>query len=151
MPAERLDETDRRILRILQENAKTPYSRIARMLGVSEATVHIRVRRLRERGVIRGFRADVDPEKVGKGVTAFVLVKADPKKYSRVLEELTKIPDVYELYDVTGEYYALAKIRVGSREELARILDTIGNVDGVTSTYTMYVLRVIKEERKIRV
>ncbi len=145
----RLDETDKRILRILQENAKTPYSKIAKMLKVSEATIHIRVKKLRERGVIRGFRADVDPEKVGKGTTAFVLVKADPKKYSQVLGELSKIKDVYELYDVTGEYYALAKIRVGTREELTKVLDKIGDIDGIVSTYTMFVLRILKEEKVV--
>ncbi|MCG2909445.1 MAG: Lrp/AsnC ligand binding domain-containing protein, partial [Stygiolobus sp.] len=57
--------------------------------------------------------------------------------------------EVYEIFDVTGEYYALLKVRVKSREELASVLDKIGNMEGVTSTYTMFVLRTIKETKTI--
>jgi len=88
---------------------------------------------------------------VGKGVLAFVLIKADPKMYKSMLETLKEMDEIYELYDVTGEYYCLAKIRVGSREELANLLDKIGEVEGVLSTYTLYVLKVLKEKRIIDV
>jgi len=132
--AVKLDRIDRKLLKILQDNAKTPYSKISDELGV-----------------IKRFQAIVDPEKVGKGVLAIVAIKCIPQKYEKVLEELSKMKDVYEIYDVTGEYYTLTKIRVGSREELARILDHIGDIDGVESTRTMYVLRVIKEEYRINI
>ena len=61
------------------------------------------------------------------------------------------MPDVYEIYDVTGEYYTITKVRVSNREELANILDKIGKIEGVESTRTMYVLRVIKEETRIKI
>lgn len=64
---------------------------------------------------------------------------------------MKELEDVYEIYDVTGEYYAILKIRVGSREELARLLDKIGSIDGILSTRTMYVLRTIKEETRIKI
>ena len=146
-----LDETDKRILRLLQEDAKIPYSRLARMLNVSEATIHLRIKKLRQLGILRGFHADIDPGKVGKGTLAFILIKAQPKLYDNVLGKLSKLKDIYELYDVTGEFYALAKVRVGNREELAKLLDEIGRIDGVESTYTMYVLRVIKEKKTINI
>ncbi len=146
-----LDRIDKRLLELLQEDAKMPYSKISRELGVSEATIHLRIKRLREKGIIKGFQAIVDPEKVGKGVVAIVAITADPKKFEYVLEKLKEIDDIYEIYDVTGEYYAILKIRVGTREELARLLDKIGSIDGVLSTRTMYVLRVIKEETKIKI
>ncbi len=57
--------------------------------------------------------------------------------------------EIYEIYDVTGEYYAVLKVRVPTREDLAKVLDKIGNMDGVTSTYTMLVLRSIKDKKEL--
>ncbi len=146
-----LDEIDKKLLMILQENAKTPYSKISGVLGVSEATVHLRIKKLLKLGVIKNFQAIVDAEKVGKNVLAIVAITATPQKYEKVLEELSKIDDIYEIYDVTGEYYTITKVRVKNRDELAKVLDQIGSIDGVQSTRTMYVLRVIKEETKIKI
>jgi len=146
-----LDEKDKQLLEILQNNAKTPYSKIAKQLGISEATVHLRIKKLVSSGVIKRFQAIVDPEKVGKSVTAIVALSADPRKYERILEELRSMDDVYDIYDVTGEYYTLLKIRVGSKDELASLLDRIGKIDGVESTRTMFVLKVVKEETRIKV
>ncbi|HDD64391.1 MAG: AsnC family transcriptional regulator [Thermoprotei archaeon] len=140
-----------KLLKILQENAKTSYSKISKMLGVSEATVHLRIKKLKDMGIIKKFQAIIDPEKVGKGVMAIIAITAEPKKFDKVLASLAKIDDIYEIYDVTGEYYAILKVRVRSREELARVLDTIGNIDGILSTKTMYVLRVIKEDTVIKI
>lgn len=146
-----LDETDKAILRILLIDARTPYSRIARMLGLSEATVYLRVKKLKEKGVLRGFYADIDAFKIGFNVLAFVLIKADPKRYKEVLEKLREIKNIVELYEVTGEYMGLAKIRTRTQEELVKTIDEIGEVEGVTATYTMYVLKVLKEERRLSI
>ena len=146
-----LDETDKAILRILLIDARTPYSRIARMLGLSEATVYLRVKKLKEKGVLRGFYADIDAFKIGFNVLAFVLIKADPKCYKEVLERLREIKNIVELYEVTGEYMGLAKIRTRTQEELVKTIDEIGEVEGVTATYTMYVLKVLKEEKRLNI
>ncbi|HDJ83980.1 MAG TPA: Lrp/AsnC family transcriptional regulator [Desulfurococcaceae archaeon] len=146
-----LDETDKAILRILLIDARTPYSRIARMLGLSEATVYLRVKRLKDKGILRGFYADIDAFKIGFNVLAFVLIKADPRRYKEVLERLREIKNIVELYEVTGEYMGLAKIRARTQEELVKTIDEIGGVEGVTATYTMYVLKVLKEEKRLNI
>jgi len=146
-----LDKIDKKLLEILQDNAKTPYSIIADKLGVSEATVHLRIKKLQKMGVIKRFQAIIDPDKVGKNIIAIVAITAVPQKYESVLGRLKEMSDVYEIYDVTGEYYTITKVRVSNREELARILDKIGKIEGVESTRTMYVLRVIKEETRIKI
>ena len=147
----KLDHIDRKILELLQENAKMPYSQIAGQIGVSEATVHLRIKKLVNAGVIKRFQAIVDPEKVGRKVTAIIAVVATPQKYAQVLQELEKIEDIYEIYDVTGEYSTILKVRVRSKEELAQLIDRVGSIDGVESTKTMYVLRVVKEDYRVRV
>ncbi|MDI9620110.1 MAG: Lrp/AsnC family transcriptional regulator [Candidatus Nezhaarchaeota archaeon] len=144
-----LDEVDLKILRMLQEDARTPFSKIASTIGVSEATIHLRVQKLRKLGVIKGFRAVVDPARVGKAVTAIVLLKADPMKYKDALKQVAAIEDVYEVYDVTGEYYAVLKVRAGSSDALAKVIDRIGEIEGITSTQTLIVLRTMKEEDRL--
>lgn len=146
----KLDEIDIKILRLLQEDARTPLSKVAREVGVSEATVHMRIRKLKELGILKGFQALIDASSVGKGLTAITLIKADPVKYADLLERLKSIPDIYEVYDVTGEYDAVVKLRSRSREELASLIDNIGKIPGVQSTLTMIVLKTIKEETRVR-
>lgn len=148
---EKLDDIDKIILKILQANARTPYTKIAKAAGVSEATVHLRVRRLKDLKVIKGLHAVVNPLAVGKGLIAITLLKTDPLKHEKVLNELKKLEDIYEVYDVTGEHDAILKIRASSKEELARIIDKIGAIAGVSSTQTMIVLKTIKEECGVRI
>ncbi len=144
-----LDKIDREILIRLQKNARKSFAEIAREIGVSEATVHIRVKRLRKNGVIRGFYTILAPEKIGERLTVFILLKSVPSEYENVLKEIIKIPKVYEVHDVTGEYYAIIKARVRDKEELAQLLDKLGAIKGVTSTETLLVLRTLKEEYTI--
>jgi len=144
-----LDEMDRGILKRLQDDARIAFRIIAEELGLSESTVFVRVKKLQEKGIIKRFTTTVSPELVGKGLTAFILIKVNPQKYPVVLETLKKNNDIYEIYDVTGNYYTIAKVRVGSREDLAKIIDEIGLIEGITSTETAIVLRKIKEEIRI--
>ncbi len=145
-----LDDVDKVILETLQDDARTPLRIIAEKTGVSEATIFARVRKLLEKGVIKRFTALVSPELLGKNLMAFVLINANPKHLQMVLASLQKMEDVYEAYDVTGTYYAIAKIRANSREELAKLIDQIGLIEGVTSTETAIVLRCVKEETRIK-
>jgi len=93
----------------------------------------------------------VSPELLGKSLTAFVLINSEPKKLESVLETLSNMDDVYEVYDVTGTYYVIAKIRTENKESLAKIIDRIGMIDGVTRTETAIVLKSVKEETRIKI
>ncbi|MEM3716530.1 MAG: Lrp/AsnC family transcriptional regulator [Candidatus Bathyarchaeia archaeon] len=146
-----IDEIDREIIRMLQDDARISLRKIAEKLNVSEATIFVRVKKLLERNVIKRFTAIVSPEALGKKITAFILINADPKKTHSVLDTLSRIDDVYEVYDVTGSYYAIAKVRTEDQSKLAKIIDEIGLIDGVISTETAIVLRSIKEENRIKI
>lgn len=136
---------------MLQEDARISFRKIAERLNISEATVFVRVKKLLKKGIIKGFTTIVSPEALGKRMTAFVLINADPKKLQKVLETLSRMKDIYEVYDVTGTYYTIAKVRAEDQTQLARIIDEIGMIDGVTSTETALVLRSIKEEMRISI
>ncbi len=146
-----LDELDRIVLNQLQANARTPFSKIAKEAGVSEATVFLRVRRLQQMGVIKAFRAIVSPTHVGRSLSAFILVKADPRKYSEVLGVVKNLNEVTEAYDVTGPYYLILRVDVADKESLAKVIDLIGSVDGVSSTETAIVLKEVKENVGLKV
>jgi len=145
-----IDEVDEVILEMLQEDARIPFRKIAQRLSVSEATIFVRVKKLSDKGIINRFTTIVSPELVGKGLTAFVLIDADPKKLEKVFESLNEIDDIYEIYDITGSYYAIVKIRTKDREDLKKVIDNIGLIDGVTRTETAIVLKSVKEETKIK-
>ncbi|MCS7098516.1 MAG: Lrp/AsnC family transcriptional regulator [Candidatus Methanomethyliaceae archaeon] len=145
-----LDELDRLILNRLQENARTSFSKIAKEAGVSEAAVFLRVKRLQKIGVIKAFRAIVSPSQVGKSLSAFILVKADPKKYQNVLEVIKKLDEVTEAYDVTGPYYLILKVDVADKNALAKVIDAVGAVEGVMSTETAIILSEVKENTGIK-
>ena len=147
----KIDSIDKIILKMLQEDARIAFKRIAEKTGMSEATIFVRVKKLRERGVIKRFTAILSPELLGKNLTAFVLISTEPKKLENILSTLSRMDDVYEVYDVTGTYYAIAKIRTEDRETLAEIIDQIGMIDGVTRTETAIVLRCVKEETRIKI
>ncbi len=146
-----LDRTDLEILRRLQNEARVSFKRVADEIGVSEATVFVRVKKLQEHHVITGYRTIIDPKAVGKSVTAIILVRAMPRNFLGILDELKKIGDIYEIYDVTGQYSSILKIRVGSTDELSRLIDEVGNVEGVAGTETIIVLRTVKEEAGIKI
>jgi len=145
-----LDEADHKILRELQRDARMSFKTIAQKVGVSEATVFVRVRKMQERGVIRSFSAIVDPKAVGKDLTAIVLVRATPQAFPGTLNALKKLDDIYEIYDVTGQYYSILKIRTSGTEDLGKIMDAIGAIDGIAGTETIIVLRTVKEDFTVR-
>ena len=146
-----MDETDRKILRELQRDGRRSFKKIGENVGVSEATVFVRVKKLQEKGVLKGFSAVVDPKTVGKPLTAIVLVRAHPKTFSGMLDALKKFDDVYEIYDVTGEYYSILKIKTSGTDELGKIIDQMGTIEGIAGTETIIVLRTVKEEFGVRI
>jgi len=136
-------ELDRKILGILIEDAKIPYTEIAKRLVVSPGTIHVRMNRMERLGIVRGATLILDPAKIGFDMTAFIgiyLVKASA--YSEVINELDKIPEVVEAHFTTGEYSIFAKIICRNTEHLRQVInDKLQAVDGVSRTETIISLR----------
>ena len=147
----KIDSIDKEILRMLQDDARISFKKIANKIGVSEATIFVRVKKLQKNRVIKRFTAIVSPDLLGKNLTAFVLVNTEPRNLEHALDTLSKMDDVYEVYDVTGTYYVIAKIRTENRKTLAEIIDRIGMIDGVTRTETAIVLKCVKEETRLKI
>ncbi|MEM2020785.1 MAG: Lrp/AsnC family transcriptional regulator [Zestosphaera sp.] len=144
-----LDELDKKILNVLQENADLTYAELGRMLGVSPSTVYMRLRKLKERGFIKRIVAEVTPELVGLNLRALIFLAIDVRKYNDIVSKLSNITNVKTVYDVTGEWTLVTEVYVKDHKELSEILDVIGALEGVQTTSTAVVLRVIKEDRKV--
>lgn len=144
-----LDRVDKELLKILQENADLTYAELGRMLGISPSTVYMRVKRLKEKGIIRRVIAEVNSEILGYKLRSLIFLTVDVKKYNKVIEELSRLPQIKVIYDITGEWTFALEVLARDHIELSDLLDKIGSIDGVQQTSTAVVLRVIKEDRKV--
>jgi Lrp/AsnC family leucine-responsive transcriptional regulator len=140
-----LDAVDHQILALLQTNGRMPHAEIARRVGMAASAVIERVRKLEERGVVRGYAADVDPRAVDLGLLAFVFVRTTDRGCPETAERLARVPGVLEVHDVAGEDCYLVKVRASDPEDLyERLRDTFSNVPSVLSTRTTIVLKTLK-------
>ncbi|MFQ3293955.1 MAG: Lrp/AsnC family transcriptional regulator for asnA, asnC and gidA [Halobacteriales archaeon] len=136
-----LDETDREILRILQADARTPFSEIAREIDMSSATVHDRVTRMKENGVIAGYHAEVDPQALGYDISAVIGFRVEQGQENTVLDRLSNIDGIQEIHLTTGDWDVMAKLYADDPGELKELLfDRIANMDGLIRSNTMVVL-----------
>lgn len=147
-----LDAIDRKILRLLQEDGRRSYRAIAEAVGLRAPSVHARVQRLEQEGYIRGYHADVDPERIGRTMTAFVSIglggarKGETPRTELVAEQLRKDPDVVEVHAVTGEDDLLVKVRTTDIRGLERLLiRVLEPLEGVSRTTTNIVVRTLIE------
>ncbi len=136
-----VDETDRAILRILQEDARTPFSEIAREIDMSSATVHDRVSRLEEAGVIRGYHADVDATAVGLGITAVVGLRVKQGREQDTLDRLEDVEGVQEIHLTTGEWDVVMRIYAEDADQLRELMfERVARMDGFDRSQTMVIL-----------
>ena len=140
-----IDDIDKQILNIIQKDARISNAEIARQVGLAASAVLERVRKLEERGIIRGYYADLDGSQIGFGLTAFVAVRTHECCYETD-KFLAAIPEVLEVHDVAGEDSYLLKVCVKDTEDLSRLMrQELKNVPNVATTKTTVVLQTIKE------
>ncbi|MCL6575034.1 MULTISPECIES: Lrp/AsnC family transcriptional regulator [Kyrpidia] len=142
MASVKLDALDLTILQMLEQDGRLSYQELANHTGVSRVTIHERVRRLTQRGIIEGFHARLNPASLGYRVTAIVgLMAVQGAAAYQTIEDLKAIPEIEEVHVVTGRYDYLVKIRARDNEDLERILLTnIDQVYGFQRAETMVVL-----------
>jgi Lrp/AsnC family leucine-responsive transcriptional regulator len=142
-----LDQTDLRIVKMLQLNGRVTQVDVAREIGLAPSAVMERIRKLETRGVIRGYAAIVDPRAVGQALLAFVAVStAEVAGEDGIGRELADVPEVLEVHHVAGDDCFLVKIRARDAEHLGELLkNSVGRVKGVRSTRTTIVLGTLKE------
>ena len=133
-----MEEIDRAIVTALTDDGRLSYTDLAERVGLSVSAVHQRVRRLEQRGVIRGYAAQVSYQAVGLPLTAFVAIRPfDPSQPDDAPERLASLPEIEACYSVAGEDFYLLLVRVADPAELERLLQQIRTAASVTTRTTV--------------
>ncbi|MFH0989758.1 MAG: Lrp/AsnC family transcriptional regulator [bacterium] len=146
-----LDDIDCKILEILQRNARTRRNDLADKVGLSLPAVSERLRKLEEAQIILGYHAKINYRKLGKDITAFIVVTIDSSKhYTSFVDHVQTSEDILECHAVTGEGTHLLKIRTENTYNLEKLLAKIQSWTGVVKTTTSLVLSSQKESTSIK-
>ncbi|CAG4993455.1 hypothetical protein DYBT9275_01173 [Dyadobacter sp. CECT 9275] len=143
-----LDETDAKILHFLQQDATLKTRELSEKLNLSYTPVYERVRRLEKEGIIKGYVALVDREKVGKKLMAFCNIAL--KEHSKVMGEkfvkaVSAMPEVMECFNISGDYDFLLKVVVEDMSQYQQFLmQKLGSLDNIGSTHSLFVMGEIK-------
>lgn len=118
-----LDLLDKKILRLITEDARIPFLEVARSCNVSGAAIHQRIQKLTNLGILKGSRFIIDPEKVGYETCAYIgLYLQNPAKFDDVVDELRKIPEVVECHYTTGGFDMFIKIYARNNHHLLNVI-----------------------------
>lgn len=145
----KLDEIDHQILDILIENARTPFTDIAKKLLVSAGTIHVRVKKMEEEGVIKGSTLIIDYDKMDYTFIAYIGLYIENSSYTaNIIEELHAIPEVTVAHLTTGKFSVFCKIRATDTRHAKEIIFKIDDIKGVVRTETSISLEEIINDKK---
>ncbi len=140
----RPDDVDRALLVELQRDATQAYAALGESVGLSAGAAHERVRKLRERGVIRRTTVEVDPAALGKGVLAFVMVDSSAWM-GDAAADFAAIPEIQEAHVIAGSASVLVKVRTVTTDELQDVLRRLYAIEGVSGTQATIALETFFE------
>jgi len=148
-PRPELDGKDWQLLEALQQDARLGYAELGRKVRLSAPAVAERVKRLEEAGVISGYRATVDPKRLGYGISAMIRLRCDGATCARIGALVADIPEVLECRRLAGEDSALLHVVAMSIGHLEAVLDRLLKTNASTSTTTLIVLQTPHEHRPL--
>ncbi len=142
-----LDKIDIKILKLLHKDSSTPYVVIAKKIGVTDGTIHQRIKKLKDLGVIKNFTINLDQNLLGKRSIAYILLTVNPGFIEKVSEKVCKIPTVLEVHEVHTRGDILIKLRASDQEEIRNIIvNKIRKIEGVVDSDLFPVYKSWKEE-----
>ena len=144
-----LDDTDRRLLAVLLEDARISQRGLAQRIGVAQGTITNRLRRLEELGVIKGYTVLLEPESIGWTMTVITGLRIEKGSMINVQQNIAADPRVFAVYDVTGDYDSMVLARVQSRKDLDDLTKTVFTLKGVQRSFTQVVLNTVKEDGRV--
>ena len=143
-----LDNINLKIIDFLSKDSSTPFVEIAKQIGISDATVHIRVRRLLAAGIINKFTISVDNNRLGYDHLAFMGINVEPGFAEELTDELSKVDEVLEIHEMHGRFDLLLKVRAKNLDQMRDIVvNKIRILPHIIETELMTVLKSRKEEQ----
>lgn len=151
--SEKLDDTDKKLLKILQENSNLTTKELAAAVELSPTPVYERQRRLEREGVVKKYVAVVDPKKVGNNIVAFcnICLKQHNQKYGfAFMKAVEKIEEIVECYNTSGDYDFMIKVCVRDMEHYQSfVLNKLGLIESVGSLHSVFVLGEVKNTHAV--
>ncbi len=146
-----VDPTDLQIVAMLQRDARTTQQEIAKRVRLSQPSVAERIRKLEERGIIKGYAARLDAAKLGLDITAFIGVRVEhPRYFDKFATQVLALPEVLECHRVAGPESYMLKVRTRNTETLDHLLiQRLRQIPGVSRTQTTIVLSSVKEDTQL--
>ena len=141
-----LDEIDRKIIKVLQEDARTSLRKISELVDVSLGTVSNRVKRMEKNGVIRGYSVILDPDHIGWELKVVIGLRIQKGRLIEIQERIAKDSRVHGVYDVTGDFDSMVIARAKNRKDLDDLSKNVLSIDGVERSITHLVLNTVKEK-----
>ncbi|MCL4429130.1 MAG: Lrp/AsnC family transcriptional regulator [Chloroflexi bacterium] len=145
-----LDDLDKRILEILQQDGRISFADLSRKLDIAEATIRFRVKRLEDNRVITRFAALIDPSKVGFGVSGAILLKIEPAYLEEVCNQLTAFNETVYLFQSTGEYDVVSVIFAHDMAHLNDVVKRTKMIEGVKDARVSVTTRFLKIDSTIK-
>mgnify|MGYP001772480976 FL=1 len=146
-----IDTIDKKLLMELLRDSRVSLRRLAEEMNVSPATLHNRLLRLVQEGIVKGFTALIDYTKLGYSLTSIIMAKVDGKHLVEFEKNIANYDNVVAVYDIVGEYDVAIIAKFRSVEDLDNFLKTLLKNPVVERTHTSIVLNVIKEDPRIKV
>ncbi|XOD69428.1 MAG: Lrp/AsnC family transcriptional regulator [Flavobacteriales bacterium AspAUS03] len=145
-----LDEIDKKILTSLTENARTPFTEIAKTIQCSTGTIHVRDKKLEDAGIITGNTLKINYKALDYHLIAFVGILSNSRETKIVKEELAKIPNIVQLYITSGKYNLSCRIIAKDPSDAREVISKIGEIKGVLRTEsTICMEEVINDENRL--
>ena len=136
----RLDDLDRHLLSLLQANDREPAANLARKLKIARTTVVARIARLEREGIVSGYGVRFGTRLEQAAVRAFCGLSVNAKSAAAVIKALDRLPEVEEVWAVSGQFDYMALLRCDTPEQLDALLDQLGQIEGINQTHTSIVL-----------
>jgi Lrp/AsnC family leucine-responsive transcriptional regulator len=147
-----LDDIDLKIIDLLLQDGRMAHTVIGKETDLSAPSVYARIQRMEREGIIRGYTVLLSAEKLGRGLAAFIRVRAQTPGFEDAVFEayIQEEGQILECYDVDGEDCYILKVRTAAPRTLQKLLETIRSFPGITRTVTTIALETLKEEGSVR-
>jgi DNA-binding Lrp family transcriptional regulator len=147
---ENVNDLDLQIIKLLQEDCRLSFNKIARKLGISVGTAFNHVKNLEKKGILKGYTVIVDSVKLGYSLTALMLIQAEGSYLSHVENEIAKTANAVAVYDITGDYDAAVIAKFKDRASLNAYVKNLLALPHIKRTVTNVALNVIKEDLRVK-
>ncbi len=148
-----MDETDIKILELLENNGRLSHEEISKRLNMSRPAIHQRVSKLEQNNIIKGYNTEINWSKAGQGIRAIVFINVRTSDFNGIMEQVINLKieglTIEKCYRITGQWCIMLKIRASLTEQITRLHDELLKINGMLDTFTMLILSEIEKKSEL--